>query len=83
MFQGAGCQFSHEGPRPKKKERCKFYLREYLYSGSGGHFKAAVDTPRSGDMFGSLVVCLPTQFTGGFHGLHFSVMLNMRCCQYY
>ena len=36
-----------------------------VYSGPGGHFKAPVDTPRSGDMFGSLVVCLPTQFTGG------------------
>ena len=36
-----------------------------IYSGPGGHFKAHIDTPRSGDMFGSLVVCLPTQFTGG------------------
>ena len=31
----------------------------------GGFFKAHVDTPRSENMFGSLVVCLPTQFTGG------------------
>lgn len=31
----------------------------------GGHFKAHVDTPRSEQMFGSLVVCLPTQFSGG------------------
>ena len=31
----------------------------------GGHFKAHVDTPRSEKMFGSLVVCLPTQFSGG------------------
>ena len=31
----------------------------------GGFFKAHVDTPRSDKMFGSLVVCLPTQFTGG------------------
>ena len=31
----------------------------------GGHFKAHVDTPRSERMFGSLVVCLPTQFCGG------------------
>ena len=31
----------------------------------GGFFKAHVDTPRSERMFGSLVVCLPTQFTGG------------------
>ncbi|XP_065913765.1 uncharacterized protein [Dysidea avara] len=31
----------------------------------GGFFKPHVDTPRSGQMFGSLVVCLPTQFSGG------------------
>ena len=31
----------------------------------GGHFKAHVDTPRSEQRFGSLVVCLPTQFSGG------------------
>ena len=36
-----------------------------IYSGPGGHFKSHVDTPRSSEMFGSLVVCLPTQFTGG------------------
>jgi len=36
-----------------------------IYSGPGGHFKAHVDTPRSSGMFGSLVVCLPTQFSGG------------------
>ena len=36
-----------------------------IYSGPGGHFKAHVDTPRSSQMFGSLVVCLPTQFSGG------------------
>lgn len=36
-----------------------------MYTGPGGHFKSHVDTPRSKDMFGSLVVCLPTQFTGG------------------
>ena len=36
-----------------------------VYSGPGGHFKAHVDTPRSSQMFGSLVVCLPTQFSGG------------------
>jgi hypothetical protein len=35
-----------------------------IYS-TGGHFKSHVDTPRSGDMFGSLVVCLPSPFTGG------------------
>ena len=31
----------------------------------GGHFKSHVDTPRSKEMFGSLVVCLPTPFSGG------------------
>ena len=35
-----------------------------IYS-SGGFFKAHVDTLRSEQMFGSLVVCLPTQFSGG------------------
>ncbi|KAL6061725.1 Fe2OG dioxygenase domain-containing protein [Balamuthia mandrillaris] len=33
--------------------------------GPGGRFKSHVDTPRSPDMFGSLVVCLPTAFSGG------------------
>ena len=36
-----------------------------ICSGLGGHFKAHVDTPRSSGMFGSLVGCLPTQFSGG------------------
>ena len=36
-----------------------------MYTGPGGHFRSHVDTPRSEDMFGSLVVCLPTKFTGG------------------
>lgn len=31
----------------------------------GGFFKPHVDTPRGGNMFGTLVVCLPTTFTGG------------------
>ena len=31
----------------------------------GGFFNVHVDTPRSEKMFGSLVVCLPTNFTGG------------------
>jgi len=31
----------------------------------GGFFKPHVDTPRSGNMFGSLVVCLPSLFGGG------------------
>ena len=44
-------------------------LRAELYKlniyAPGGFFKAHVDTPHSESMFGSLVVCLPTQFTGG------------------
>ena len=44
-------------------------LRAELYKmniyARGGFFKAHVDTPHSEKMFGSLVVCLPTQFTGG------------------
>ena len=44
-------------------------LRAELYKlniyARGGFFKAHVDTPRSEKMFGSLVVCLPTPFTGG------------------
>ena len=35
-----------------------------IYS-TGSFFKAHVDTPRSDRMFGSLVVCLPTEFSGG------------------
>jgi hypothetical protein len=34
------------------------------YSGPYGHFKAHVDTPRSVDQIGSLVVCLPVVFEG-------------------
>ena len=36
-----------------------------IYSSPTGCFKAHVDTPRGGNMFGSLVVCLPSQFSGG------------------
>ena len=43
-----------------RAELCKLNV----YS-TGGHFKSHVDTPRFGDMFGSLVVCLPSQFAGG------------------
>ena len=31
----------------------------------GGHFAPHKDTPRGGDMFGTLVVCLPSQFENG------------------
>ena len=36
-----------------------------IYTAPSGCFKAHVDTPRGGEMFGSLVVCLPSQFSGG------------------
>ena len=36
-----------------------------IYTAPNGHFKAHVDTPHGADMFGSLVVCLPSQFSGG------------------
>jgi hypothetical protein len=32
---------------------------------SGGHFAPHKDTPRGGDMLGTLVVCLPAQFSNG------------------
>ena len=43
--------------------RAELY-RLNIYS-SGGFFKEPVDTPRSEKMLGSLVVCLPSQFSGG------------------
>ena len=36
-----------------------------IYTAPNGCFKAHIDTPRGGNMFGSLVVCLPSQFSGG------------------
>ena len=36
-----------------------------MYTVPGSRFKYHIDTPRSEDMFGSLVVCLPIKFTGG------------------
>ena len=36
-----------------------------VYTSPTGCFKPHVDTPRGSNMFGSLVVCLPTQFQGG------------------
>jgi hypothetical protein len=33
--------------------------------GTGGHFVPHKDTPRGGDMLGTLVVCLPAQFSNG------------------
>ncbi|RMY69556.1 hypothetical protein D0862_14857 [Hortaea werneckii] len=36
-----------------------------VYSAPGGVFKPHVDTPRSATQIGSLVVCLPVEFSGG------------------
>lgn len=36
-----------------------------VYAGPSGHFKAHVDTPRSTEQIGSLVVCLPCVHQGG------------------
>ena len=49
---------------PNRKIRAEMHKLN-IYTGPNGHFKSHVDTPRSGEMFGSLVVCFPTQFTGG------------------
>ena len=35
-----------------------------VYSGPSGMFKPHIDTPRGCTQFGSLVVCLPTEFKG-------------------
>jgi hypothetical protein len=36
-----------------------------VYAAPSGQFRAHVDTPRSGQQFGSLVVCLPSTHQGG------------------
>ncbi|KAJ3044074.1 hypothetical protein HDV00_003178 [Rhizophlyctis rosea] len=48
-------------PRPDEIKAELYKLNVY---GPGGHFKSHVDTP-SKNMFGSLVVCLPSPFAGG------------------
>ena len=40
-----------------------------VYSGPSGMFKSHVDTPRGRTQFGSLVVCLPTEFKGNISPL--------------
>lgn len=45
--------------------RCLDFHRLYDCLGPGAFFKAHVDTPRSDNMFGSLVVVLPTAHEGG------------------
>ncbi|KAB8251585.1 hypothetical protein BDV35DRAFT_388152 [Aspergillus flavus] len=46
----------------------KIYAELYkmnIYSGPSGLFRSHVDTPRSQNQIGSLVVCLPVRFKGG------------------
>ena len=44
---------------------CAELYKINIYTAPSGCFKAHIDTPRGGKMFGSLVVCLPSQFSGG------------------
>ncbi|KAI0799030.1 hypothetical protein GGR55DRAFT_702285 [Xylaria sp. FL0064] len=48
----------------KRGVRAELYKLN-VYSSPSGQFHAHVDTPRSVDQFGSLVVCLPVAHTGG------------------
>lgn len=41
-----------------------------VYSGPSGLFRKHVDTPRSDNQIGSLVVCLPSPFKGGNLQIH-------------
>jgi hypothetical protein len=41
------------------------FLLMQVYSGPSGLFRKHVDTPRSEQQIGSLVVCLPSEFKGG------------------
>ena len=65
------CPYSHAivdeivGTLVPHVKRVKAELYKFNIYGTGGFFKPHVDTPRSQDMFGSLVVCFPSQFTGG------------------
>lgn len=52
---------SNEGINVMRAELYKLNV----YSGPSGHFKAHVDTPRSNDQIGSLVICLPSAHQGG------------------
>ncbi|KAL1866889.1 hypothetical protein Daus18300_006592 [Diaporthe australafricana] len=55
-------------PRPDGEDVMSLRAELYklnVYSGPSGHFKAHVDTPRSTEQIGSLVVCLPCAHQGG------------------
>lgn len=50
-----------------------------------GFFRSHVDTPHASSMFGSLVICLPTDFTGGPSGMpqwgHSNLLVVKQHCQ--
>ncbi|KAI9372812.1 hypothetical protein BJX61DRAFT_533642 [Aspergillus egyptiacus] len=47
-----------------RKVKAELYKMN-VYSGPSGIFRKHVDTPRAENQIGSLVVCLPSKFTGG------------------
>ena len=49
---------------PNRSIRAEFHKLN-IYTGPNGHFKPHLDTPRSGSMLGSLVVCFSSSFAGG------------------
>ncbi|EEP81894.1 predicted protein [Uncinocarpus reesii 1704] len=55
---------SQENTLEFRRVRAELYKLN-IYSGPSGLFRAHVDTPRSPDQFGSLVVCLPSSHEGG------------------
>jgi hypothetical protein len=80
QLKADGGDFSIEGFEPESAGILKEIQRELvphdpnpisaeLYAVNvytdGGHFAPHKDTPRGNDMFGSLVVCLPSQFRSG------------------
>ncbi|PYI31355.1 hypothetical protein BP00DRAFT_446636 [Aspergillus indologenus CBS 114.80] len=61
-----------DGSKPVMSKSARHYRKLHaelyklnVYSGPSGHFATHVDTPRSESQIGSLVVCLPSQFSGG------------------
>ncbi|PYI16592.1 hypothetical protein BO99DRAFT_217958 [Aspergillus violaceofuscus CBS 115571] len=61
-----------DGSKPVVSKSARHYRKLHaelyklnVYSGPSGHFATHVDTPRSESQIGSLVVCLPSQFSGG------------------
>lgn len=58
------CEPDTELIEPMKVLRADLYKLN-VYTGPSGHFKAHVDTPRSTEQIGSLVVCLPCVHQGG------------------